>query len=339
MIRIVALLLLTSVFFFGCGSDIIDQVNEAIDIADGVPERSLDRRSLSVNAFFNDGRFGGFAEQFNEITVTLGIPRIRVLFAWDDNVQPSPASPPNFSFYDDIIEAAPPSSDILIVLTNTPSWMSNPANWIANNPRRTFVEQWVSRIVRRYGTRNNVVGFQIWNEPNQQGRRDNSALALDDNPENYLELLSLAYDSCKERAPLKLVVSGATTAINQNFPESLNYNRRLRDGGIASFIDVYGVHYYGRQFENVVRSGGVADFLSSVPKRVWVTESGAQGVSDQKKYARQVWPFLKEKIPSIERFYYYQMYENTAPNVTYGLKNLTTGSALSDLYIYLRDEI
>ena len=102
---------------------------------------------------------------------------------------------------------------------------------------------------------------------------------------------------------------------------------------------MYAVHYYGRQFENVVRSNGVADFLNSIPKRIWVTETGAQGFNNQRSYARQVLPYLSEKVPSIDRFYIYQMYENTPAESTYGLRNPSSSTALSDLYLYLRDEL
>jgi hypothetical protein len=320
-----------------CGSNVTDQIRDAIDIADGVPEKDIDRSKLAVNAFFNDQRFGSIPEQFAEIQTALGINHVRVLLAWDDNVQPTPSSPPNFSFYDDILGSIPPGVDALVIMTGVPSWMSNPANWIEGNPRRTFAEQWVKPVTERYGDLRRISAWQIWNEPNQPERPDNVALDLGNSPTNFVELVSLSYDVCKASAPNTLVVNGSTTAINQNFPGSLDYNRALRDAGLFKVIDVFGMHYYGRQFENVVRSNGVADFLSSVPLRIWVTESGAQGVGEQKKYVRQVWPYLSEKVPTIDRFYYYQMYESSDPKTTYALRNLSTSQALSDLYLYIRD--
>jgi|694.fasta_scaffold111175_2 hypothetical protein len=323
----------------GCGSDLADQIDDAIDIADGVPERDLTRSSLGVNAFFNEAIFGSIPSQYNEIQGTVRIPRVRVLLSWDDNVQPTPSSAPNYGFYDAILNSIPAGMEALVILTNTPSWMGNPANWTSSNPRSTFVNKWVTPTVRRYASNNRIVGWQIWNEPNQAQRRDNLDLDLGTSPTNFIELISLAYNTCKELAPGKLVLNGATTAINQNFPSTLRYNEELRDGGITSVVDVFAIHYYGRQFENVVRRNGVADFLNSVPKQIWVTETGAQGVSEQRKYARQVLPFLQEKVPSIERFYIYQMYENSPSSSTYGLRNPSASEGLSDLYLYLRDEL
>jgi hypothetical protein len=111
----------------------------------------------------------------------------------------------------------------------------------------------------------------------------------------------------------------------------------MRDAGAQVFLDRWAVHYYGRQFENVRRDGGVSDFLNGLSTPIWVTESGAQGVNEQLKYGEEVWPFLREEIPSIERIYIYQFAEATPADVTYGLRNLTPGLELSDLYISFRD--
>jgi hypothetical protein len=338
MKRFILLAFVATASLFGCGSDLADQVNDAIDVADGVPEQDIQRSTLGVNAFFNEAAFGSISTQYSEIQNQVKISRVRVLLSWDDNVQPTPGSAPNYSFYDAILDNIPAGMEALVILTNTPSWMSSASNWDNGNPRSTYVNRWIAPTVKRYSGNGRIVGWQIWNEPNQAGRRDNAALQLDSSPSNYLELLSLAYDVCKETAPGKVVVNAATTAINQNYPDTIQYNRDLRDGGIESVVDVYAVHYYGRQFENVIRKNGVADFLNSLSKRIWVTETGAQGVGEQRTYVRQVLPFLSEKVPSIDRFYIYQMYENSSPESTYGLRNPSTTNALSDLYVYLRDE-
>jgi len=314
-----------------------DQISDAIDIADGVPRKDINRSLVGVNAFFNDPSFGTIPQQYAEILNTLHVRYVRILMAWNDAIQPTPGSSPNFSFYDSIVQSIPAGMDALVVVTGIPSWMNSPSNWVDGNPRRTFVERWVRWVARRYGGQGRVVGWEIWNEPNDPSRSDNATLGLTTSPENFVELVSLAYDVCKDVAPSKLVLNGATTAINQNFSETLDYNRSAREAGLFSVIDRFAIHYYGRQFENVVRSDGVADFLSSVPNGIWVTESGAQGVDEQLRYVEQVWPFLSDHIPRIERFYYYQMFERSAPDQTYGLRNSSADRSVSDLYVSLRD--
>lgn len=329
--------LLISLFclgFCGCSSSSVD---DALDIIDGPERKPIDTSILGTNAFVNDARFGSISRQFLEVRDTLKLRYVRVLFAWNDDVQSSPDAPPNFSFYDAILDEMPAGLEALVVITGIPSWMRDSANWPSGDPRSAFVERWVRRVVARYGTNPKVVGWEIWNEPNIPSDPDTATLELRDNPENYVELLARAYSVAKDIAPSKLVLNGATTAINQNFPGTLNYNRQMRDAGALSFTDRWNIHYYGQQFENVVRDGGVEDFLNGLGKGVWITESGAQGVNNQLRYGEETWPFLQERIPSIERIYQYQFTEASDATSTHGLRNLNGAMPISDLYVFLRD--
>ncbi len=327
------LLVVFSLFFLSCNSSTVQDARDAIDDPE---RRTIDYARLGTNAFVNDSQFGTVAEQFAEVRNTLRIQHVRVLMLWSDAVQSGPGADRNFGFYDKIIDALPAGMDALIVLSGLPRWMTNPGNWTDGNPRQTFVEEWVRPVVRRYGGNARVVGFEIWNEPNQLSNSENITLDIVSSPDNYVELLALAHSTVKQFSN-KLVVSAATTAINQNFPESLDYNRGLRDAGAQAFLDVWAIHYYGKQYENVVRSGGVADFLSSISAPIWVTESGAQGVNSQLAYAEQTWPFLIDEIPGISRIYQYQFTEASSAESTYGMRNPSASMPVSDLYVHLRD--
>ncbi len=318
----------------GCNSSTIDDLQE---ITEDVPRRSIDTSRLGVNAFVNDGRFGSIGTQFSEVKNVLRLNFVRVLFNWDDNVQPSPNANPNFSFYDDIINGLAPGLDALIVVTGVPSWMADSSDWVNGNPRTTFVDRWVAKVAERYGSHPQVIGLEVWNEPNMTSNSQNVLMGLAASAENCVELLTLANNTIRTFAPSKLIIGSATTAINQNFSETLDYNRSLQAAGAENFVDVWGVHYYGKQYENLVRDDGVADFLNSLSKPVWVTESGAQGVNSQLAYGEEVWPYLIEKVPGIARIYVYQFTEATPADVTYGLRNLTEGLLVSDLYVHLRD--
>jgi len=313
------------------------EVEEALEIVEGVPRKTIDTSRLGVNAFVNDNRFGSIRSQFLEVRDTLGLRFVRVLFGWDDNVQPTPGSSPNYSFYDSILNRLPDGMDALVILTGVPSWMSDSANWIDGNPRTTFVERWVRPAVERYGGNGKVVGFQIWNEPNMASDPKNDILGLTSSPENYVEMLAAGFSVIEDVAPARLVLNAATTAISQNFPDTVNYNRGMRDAGAREFVDIWAIHYYGRQFENVVQDGGVRDFLNGLGMTIWVTESGRQGVNEQLPYGEQVWPFIREKIPNIDRIYVYQFAEPTPPGSTFGLRNLSSDFPVSDLYVHLRE--
>jgi hypothetical protein len=312
-------------------------VKDAVDVAKGVPRKTIDVSRLGMNAFVNDGRFGSIADQFAEVKGTLGIDRVRVLMAWDDGVQSGPDAEINFGFYDEVASSIPGGMQAVVVLTHLPSWMSDSANWIDGNPRKTFVEKFVKPVVRRYNKNNRIVGFQIWNEPNDVNNPDNLTMQLAASPENYVELLASAYSVMRDRSPGKLVVTAATTAINQNYPETRDYNRGMRDAGAAQFADVWAIHWYGRQYENLIRKSGIAEFLGGLGLRVWVTESGAQGVTEQLAFGEQTWPFLLEKAPNIEYIFVYQFTESASADKTYGLRTLDKSKPYSDLYISLRD--
>ncbi|MFN4894831.1 MAG: cellulase family glycosylhydrolase [Pseudomonadota bacterium] len=332
MLRFLASLAI-AILFSACNAS---DLKEAVDIADGVPRKTIDTDSLGVNAFANDGRFGSAAAQFAEVQSTLRLRFVRILIQWDSNAHPSPGSEQNFSFYDSLIAALPGGLDALLVLTGTPGWMSDSNNWIGGDARRTFVEQWLKPVAQRYGANGRVIGFQVWNEPNQDNQ-PNRNIGVYDNPAAYVEMLKMSHAVIQSIAPSKLVVTAATTAINQNYPGSLNYNRAMRDAGAQGYSDIWAIHYYGKQYENLIRPGGVRDFTNGLSKPIWVTESGAQGVNKQLAYGQEVWPYLQEKIPGIQRIYQYQFTESTPPESTYGLRNLSGDAAVSDLYVWLRD--
>jgi hypothetical protein len=301
-----------------------------------IPRKPIPYALLGVNAFVNDSRFGTIGAQFNDVKSTLRLKKVRVLFSWNDQIQPTRSAQPYFTFYDQIINALPSGTEALVIVTGVPSWMNNSANWIDGDPRKTFVELWVKKVAQRYGKRARVGGFQIWNEPNNPSFSENLTLDVLTKPDNYVDLLARAHGVVKAVAPTKKVVNAATTAIAQNFPNTLNYNKSLVSAGILSFTDVFAIHYYGKNPERVL-FGGIADFLQSISKPIWITETGMKGVNKQREYAERIFAFLKSQVPGIERIYLYQYTESTPADATYGLRNLTPGRTVSDLYITLRD--
>ena len=189
--------------------------------------------------------------------------------------------------------------------------------------------------MRRYQSNGRIIGYQVWNEPNNVGFSENETLQVLNSPANYVELLALASNVINNVSPNKFVVSAATTAINQNSNDPLSYNRRMREAGAFELVDIYAIHYYGMQYENLLRPGGVRDFLGSVPTPIWITESGRQGFDRQLAYVEEVWPYLREQISQIDRIYYYQFTSATDASSGFGLKNLDPVNGVSDLYVDL----
>lgn len=327
------LTVLMAVFFAAC-----DQANkDTLDLAMDPPSRKpIDRAKFGVNNFFVDPQFGNIPAQFAEIKNTLKISHLRILLAWTEDVHPNSGDLPFFGFYDEILSNIPPGVDVLPVLAHTPNWMNNSQNWVDGNPRKTFVERWVRPVIERYRNNGAIVGWEIWNEPDLTVVASDAVLGLEQ-AENYAELIGLASAVSRQLSPNKKVVLGATSSIQQNFPQILDYNKKLRNLGVANLVDVWGVHFYGKQYEKVVQGKGVADFLNSLDKPIWVTESGEQGPNNQRDYVERTWPFLSEEIPRIDRFYYF-IFASTAPvEQNYGLRLADSAFPISDLYLSLRD--
>lgn len=302
----------------------------------------INKNTLGVNAFANNSSFGTITEQYQEVQNKLGVNYVRVLFNWNDQVQPMPTSNPDFSFYDSIAQSWPVGMDALVIINGLPSWMSDSSNWINGNQRETFIQLWLEPVIQRYANNSQIIGWEIWNEPNDNNNPQNITLEINESsnngPQNYVALLSSAYKTSKSITPSKLVVSAATTSINQNYPNSLDYGKSMQQAGAESFCDIWGIHYYGKEYDHIFLPGGIKSFLNSLTLPIWLTESGAKGVNNQLQYVDETWEILEDEISKLDRIYYYQFTEATPPDSTYGLRNLGPGQEYSDLYNYLSEK-
>lgn len=343
MLPFTRFLFLTTIFLASFTSALAEPTtNEAISFNSKgledlfLPKRPLVKLKLGVNAFANDPRFGSIRSQYNEVLTTLGIKQIRMLFAWTDQVQPSPAASPFFGFYDELANSLPAGAEVIVVLTAIPSWMKNSQNWTGGSPGSTFVEKWVKPVVTRYRKNPQIKAFQLWNEPNDLNNPENHTMGFANSPDTFVEFMAKGSNAMEEINTRKLVVNGATTAIAQNFPDTLDYNKALVKAGILSVIDIFAIHFYGKNVVPMILPDGAGDFLKSLSKPVWVTESGAQGVLKQKEYAQRIFPYLLNNFPIIKRIYIYQFTESAPASSSYGLRTLDRKNPVSDLYVYLR---
>lgn len=319
-----------------CGAS--DSLDELLDLVLDPPEReTIDVSRLGLNNFFVDPEFGSIPAQYADIQNTLGVNSIRVLFAWSNDVQPTPSSEAFYGFYDDIVNQIPSGMDVIIVLAHAPDWMSNSANWTSSgNPRQTWIDRWLIPTVSRYASNNRIIGWEVWNEPDLPVLPSDPAFGLTA-PENYMELLRAGSPAIRNLDPGSLVLNAATESINQDFPNNLEYNRQMVALGALELIDIYNIHYYGQSFERLVLEDGVADFLNGLGKTIWITESGENGPNQQLPYVEETWPFLRDNISGLDRIYYFQYGETGPLETNFGLRTTSASTPLSDLYIHLRD--
>ena len=326
-----ALVLFLLLFLLSCAGD------EVLDLALKPPERrQIDLGRMGVNNFFVHRNMASVQGQFDIVKNAIGLRHVRVLFAWTDGIQPAPNVEPDYSFYDEIVSSIPDGVDVVAVVAHAPSWFVDPSSWRGRNPREAWVEQWLEPVVRRYSDAPGILAWEVWNEPDLALSAADGVLGLEI-PSNYVDLLMGAVSVLRSASPSKMVVMAATRSIQQNFPQTLDYNKELRDLGVEDLVDVWNVHYYGEQFSKLVQENGVSDFLNSLRLPIWITESGETGFTGQLAYVETVWPFLREKVPSIERIYYYEFASDAPEQENYGLFAAWAPFEPSDLCIYLNE--
>jgi hypothetical protein len=86
-----------------------------------LPRKPINLSKLGLNAFVNDTQFGSIKSQLAEVKSRLGVKYIRILFAWNDDVQATRSSAINYSFYDDIAKSIPTGVSALVILTGMPT--------------------------------------------------------------------------------------------------------------------------------------------------------------------------------------------------------------------------
>lgn len=319
-------LLLVALFFAGsCG--LIEDAEDLGDLLFGNGGQ-IPRDTLGVQNEFGNMPKGAPHQQGADIRNTLKIRHIRSTFFFNESFLRSESSSPDFSRFDTILAAIPPDTDLLPILAYAPQWLANRSDW-----KQVFVSRYVIPVLDRYGRDGRIGGWEIWNEPDGfcNGRVAPRGV-LDCTAEDYVDLVRRVAPEIRSRSGAP-VVGAATTSINQSFPRHLDFNRAMVDAGLLPLIDVYNFHWFGEQLEKLT-FGGIADFLNGTGKRVWATESGEQGSTNQLEFAETVFPALNDEIDRLERIYIFTYFDGVDPGNTFGL--VASDGTESDLYQFLR---
>lgn len=289
---------------------------------------TIPRQKLGVQNEFVANPKGNPAAQGGDIRFTLGLRHIRTTFFFDESFLPSEGASPNFARFDAILASIPPDVDLLPILAYAPPWLAHRADW-----KDVFLSRYLIPVLDRYGNDDRIAGWEVWNEPDGfcNGRVAPPGV-LDCSPGDYVDLVARAVPEIRRRSGAP-IVGAATTSINQSFPRHFDYNQDLVGAGLLNFIDVYNFHWFGSQLEKL-SFGGIADFLNGTGKRVWCTESGEQGSTQQLGHARDVFPALDDQIDRLERIYIFTYFDGVGPSTTFGL--VAADGTESDLYQFLR---
>ena len=296
----------------------------------GLKSKRIDVSKLGVNSFYNDGRFGSIQGQANEIHNSLKIKYQRCLYVWNDKTQKTPGADINFGHIEKVVQSQPADAKILIVVGGVPSWA-------ANNGPNAYTEMF-RQLCMKFKDEPRVEGYQVWNEPDMDSVPDNHQMGFIDSPTTYFNMLGECYKISKMVNPDKIITNAATRSITQDYPNALDYNKKLVNLGIQEIVDVYSIHFYGDQYERLFRPNGVLQFLNSLEKRIWITEGGIEGL-DQLSYCSKTFPFLLQKIKKADRIYHYIYHEASDSQIQFGMKVFINGELdVSDLFVWLLNE-
>lgn len=289
----------------------------------------IESSCFGMNNFFNVPECGNILKQY-KLLQDANISVIRILFAWTDGVQQNETSNIDFSFYDDIVNNCPDGIYLVPVVAHTPSWFlkSNKHNL---SPVDVWIDSWFIPIVRRYKGKKQILGYEVWNEPDASVSFSDAIMCLE-SPENYINLLQKASSVVTKEDPNKLLIMAATFSIQQHYPRSLEYNKKLKALGAQNYTDVWNIHLYGENFVDLFKTKGVLSFLETITIPIWITEMGCRGQKKQKEYFEQTYSFLHKYIKP-EKVFYYIFTDVGFSNETYGL--ITSGGDVSPLYKFL----
>lgn len=228
---------------------------------------------------------------------SLGVRRIRVDISWPA-VQPTESGALNWAPVDSVVGAARARGmHVLAVIGYVPDWaLRGPAG--DRHPSPELFGNFVRAAANRYA--NDVLAWEIWNEPNQKANWNGAAGGGPD-PAVYAELVGAASRRIKAVNDSATVVVGAFAPLAQNPPQSLSpqvflerfYDRVRATGGDGIDLrdfDAVSTHPYTYSKPVYYADGheSYSEWAVKIPelraemvengdsaKRIWITEYGA----------------------------------------------------------------
>ena len=301
------------------------QVKTSETVAGG--SGSIPYSKIGLNVFPGNRTAGPLVDQMRDIS-SIGVRYIRVNFWFDTIYMNAPHSSPNFTRFDEMVDAADAAGlEVLGILGPAPAWLTGSGDWMG-----VFAQKYVTPVVSRYKGR--VSHWEVWNEP------DGSTPPLDGTPEMYFQLLTAAHNAIKAADPGAKVVAGATVNIVSEGGAKVAWMNRLVDLGLKQQADILNFHYYSGLDVTLATAARTVVERTGLP--VWVTETGIIGQDRQLDYFNKNVPYI-DKALNPERIYWYCYiqgegeHEETHPADTYGIVTVYDGQRYeSPLYGLLK---
>jgi len=232
-----------------------DQLRPRLQTADDVLVPYAGVNPFGVNVFLEQEVEPAKREQAVRMAAAAGFHWLRQEFPWEDieihgkgdfedrRHQPYRSA---WEKYDDIVALAERYGlELIVRLSNPPEWTraaGAAAGTFAPPDNYDDFGDFVAAVVSRY--RGRIRYYQVWNEPNiypEWGERPV-------NPEEYVELLKIAYTRAKAADPNVVILCGALASTIELGPRDLNdfvFLQRMYDAGAAPYFDVLAMQGYG----------------------------------------------------------------------------------------------
>lgn len=211
-----------------------------------------------VNTFLQNEVEEAKREQLLQMARAAGFTFIRQEFPWEDievhgkgdfvDRRNDPNGVDAWAKYDHIVELAEENGlEMIVRLSNPPAWSRELPPEVTGTlaPPDDYGDfaDFAALVAERY--RGRVRYYQIWNEPNGN---EEWGIHQPVNPEQFTELLCLAYGRIKATDPQAVVLAGAltpTVAINPSNVNALIFLQRMYNAGAADCFDVMSAQGYG----------------------------------------------------------------------------------------------
>ena len=172
----------------------------------------------------------------------------------------------DWSGFDRVVDAANQRGiKVMFSVVDAPDW-SHPSYTDANPQGAppddlTAFADFLGRLVDRY--RGRIHAIEVWNEQNLDREWDTADGV---NPERYVEMLRLAYQTVKSRDPNIIVISGALSPVGASATDPDNSSRviymddfvyfdRMVAAGFLDYCDCVGAHHNGYNIPPDVSTG------------------------------------------------------------------------------------
>ena len=165
-------------------------------------------------------------DQFLEIADRHGIRPLVVFFdgVWDPDPQSGPQRRPRTGVHNS-------------------GWVQSPGRVVLADPKKQdALKPYVTDVVKRYGDDDRVLGWDLFNEPDNPNTNSYGPLELKNKDEAAARLVRLSFDWARAAGPKQPLTVGVWRLENWDKPEQLNQVHRAA----VELSDVISFHDYGK---------------------------------------------------------------------------------------------